>query len=420
MLNRKSEFFAMHCPIKPENKTDQDYRNKILGDLKKAKKLHDTGKLKVKKWTFITPGKLSNEVIVYLKRKAKEFEIEGSHLEATFLANEFYRNKHLIEKFPRLSIPSIESKLDEIHKDIKELKKTHKEEVTFPVTDKKFEGQRKNKQSEDLKRIFQILSNPQTETSKEELRTIFYKTLDRIAQVNAVLGLLNWHDPLEDKDEDMVELCNQGIRLADASKSKVLRANFLAAKGTYLSSIWAKKDMETAYTIKAGNLIGLQMLSEEQKQGTITELRLLEEQFTNAFSEAVDIAIEINNANVLAQVCLNIGQAAGGRYIHLKALNVQRAEREKVLSKRMLLHAKELYGAIGYELGVGYAILNLANQLCIFGEKTEAVALNNEATKIGIKYNDLSLLQSTKWLKQTLTTGKVPDYIHGERRERKV
>ncbi|MDP2941132.1 MAG: hypothetical protein Q8N85_02605, partial [Candidatus Omnitrophota bacterium] len=83
------------------------------------------------------------------------------------------------------------------------------------------------------------------------------------------------------------------------------------------------------------------------------------------------------------------------------------------------LHAKELYSAIGYELGVGYAIHNLSNQLNIFGETEEAKELNKKATEIAKKYNDSSLLQTAKWLGESLATGKTPDYVHGERRERK-
>lgn len=83
------------------------------------------------------------------------------------------------------------------------------------------------------------------------------------------------------------------------------------------------------------------------------------------------------------------------------------------------MHAKELYSAIGYELGVGYAIHNLANNLCTFGEKKEALELNKIVIEIAKKYKDSSLLQTASWLKEILATGKIPDYVHGERRERK-
>jgi len=268
--------------------------------------------------------------------------------------------------------------------------------------------------------ISQQSQKEQTATSKKELKSIYYVTVDKVAQVNIILGLINWNDPLEDKDEDMVEWCEQGARIADILKEKWLRAIFLSYKGIFLSLIWSREDMQTAFTIKAGNTIGIQMISEEQQQAKINELHSLESNFINAFKEAIDIALELKNASILAQVCMNIGNASGARYIHLNALGVrERAAQEKALSKRILLHAKELYSAIGYELGVGYAIHNLSNQLNIFGEAEEAKELNKKATEIAKKYNDSSLLQTAKWLEESLATGKTPDYVHGERRERK-
>src|SRR5271157_2660301 len=54
---------AIYCPIKPERRTDSDYLQKIRSDIKKAQALRDSGKLEVENWTFITPRKLSNDVI---------------------------------------------------------------------------------------------------------------------------------------------------------------------------------------------------------------------------------------------------------------------------------------------------------------------------------------------------------------------
>jgi len=105
--------------------------------------------------------------------------------------------------------------------------------------------------------ISQQSQKEQTATSKKELKSIYYVTVDKVAQVNIILGLINWNDPLEDKDEDMVEWCEQGARIADILKEKWLRAIFLSYKGIFLSLIWSREDMQTAFTIKAGNTIGI-------------------------------------------------------------------------------------------------------------------------------------------------------------------
>ena len=42
-LKSESRIFAIHCPAKPERKTDAALRAKAFGDLEKAKNLHDAG-----------------------------------------------------------------------------------------------------------------------------------------------------------------------------------------------------------------------------------------------------------------------------------------------------------------------------------------------------------------------------------------
>ena len=417
-IQSEKRLLAIYCPTKPENRTDKDFQDKINTDLEKAKNLRDSGKFAIEEWSFITPGKLSNAIIIKLREKAQEFGFNGNHLEATFLSNELHENQYLLEKFPRLYLLTLEPKIEEILRHVKP-KQASKEETDILIN-KRYEKTTKDKESQDLKRVFEILEVEQSDKSKTELRTIFYKTTDKIAQVNAILGLLHWNDSLEDKDEDMVEWCNQGIRISVELGDKLLQAMFLLNKGFYLSRIWAKKDIETYYVIRKGNIIGIQAISEEELQIRIKELKLLEEAFLNAFKNAMDIGIELQNVTLLAQVYLKIGQAAEIRFIHLNKIGTQdRAIKEMVLAKSSLIHAKNLYTAIGYELGVGYALHNLANSLFTFGEKEEAKGLNKTVIEIAQKYNDNSLLQTAIWLKENLETGRIPDYVHGERRERK-
>ncbi len=415
----EKKVLAIYCPSKPENKTDKSYKDKMFKDLAKAKKLHDSGKLDITKWTFITPGSLSNALIIYLRDKAKEVGFEGNHLEATYLADVLYRNLHLLEKFPQLYVSEIEAHLKKISKEIEDLKKPHAEHNEMPIYKGIFERVDQKEESSDGEKVIKILQQDQTVSSKSELKAIYYKTTDKTAQVNVILGLLHWSIPLEDKSEDMVQWCNEGIQLAEKLNSKFLRALFLSFKGVYLSEIWAREDMQMAYSIKMGNVVGVSIVSEEQRQNKINELNRIEDMFSDSFKEAVDVAAGLKNANILAQVCLNIGHAAGNRYIHLNALGIARSNSEKTLAKKMVLHAKDLFSAIGDDLGVGYALHNLAIQLNTFGENDESMAVNKTVIEIANKYGDESLLQTAGWLEETLRTGKIPDYIHGERRERK-
>lgn len=411
-ISSEKRILAIHCPVKPEKMTDKKYLTKIYSDLEKAAKLRDSGKLVIEKWTFVIPYRLSNDVFIKLKNKATQLCFEGSYLEATFLANELYRSDHLIEKFPSLHRIKLDSRLANIEKDIKCLK----EAVTpSKVTEK----QKEYKESEDKKKVLEIMSKEQTESSKNDLKSIFYKTSDKDAQINAILGLLNWFEPSEDKDEDMVEWCNQGISIAKILDDKSVLPIFLASKGRHFSSIWFDEDMLTAFYIKAGNTVGIPLINEAERQEKLKTLRSLEAQFTTDFKEALEIAMELKNGEVIAQVCILVGSSAGERYIHVVRFNKERAITEKTLAKKAILIAKHVYEAMGSELGVGYAIHNLANQLDTFGEKDEAMKLTKKAIQIAQKYGDASLLQTAMWLEEKIKTGKIPDYVHGERRERK-
>src|SRR5262245_45972662 len=71
-LETEQRIFAMYCPLKPERKTDADYRKKALDDLEKARLLREKGKYRVHRWTFVTPRPISNEVIVAIRKRGDE------------------------------------------------------------------------------------------------------------------------------------------------------------------------------------------------------------------------------------------------------------------------------------------------------------------------------------------------------------
>ena len=420
-VRSEKRLLAIYCPTKPETKTDKEFKRKISEDMVKAKKLKDSGKIQIEKWTFVTPGKLSHELLVFLDEKAKEYGVVANHIEATYLSDELLRNRHLVEKFPDLHMSSVEETMKTLVNEIKELKTPHEEKNKIAPDNVIYKGKEPTHEpSNDSKEVFNILKNQQTNNSKTELRTIYYRTTDKVAQINVIFGMIHWFEPADDKYEDMVDWCNQGIKIADTLNEKSLTSLLLSFKGLYLSYMWARKDLDCASAIRMGNAIGIQTVSAAQQEKTIQELRLLENEFEESFKMSVNIAIKIKNASILGRIFMNIGQAAGGRYLHLNAMGVEGASSEKALTKRMYLQAKELFAAIGDETSVGYALHNLTNDLKNFGEIDEAKALNKTVIEVANKHNNKSLLQVALWLKETLETGKIPDYIHGERRERKI
>ncbi|MFC1817494.1 hypothetical protein ACFL0B_00175 [Thermodesulfobacteriota bacterium] len=209
----EKRILAMYCPIKPERKTDADYLKKIRSDMLKAQSLRDSGSYEIENWTFLTPRKLSNRVIVEMRKLAESIGFNANHLESTFLATELAKNKHLISEFPALHISDLDSKFDEIFKLLseKELKKEQTEEELD--NEHVYKGQPENK--EEMDQVLKIRRDPKEEHTKPELKTIYYKTSDPVVKLNALLGLLDFYDPSEDEAENLVQLCNEGIEIAD-------------------------------------------------------------------------------------------------------------------------------------------------------------------------------------------------------------
>lgn len=418
-LGSEKAIFAIYCPIKPEKKTDNDYLDKIASDMQKAAKLRDAGKYKVERWTFITPRKLSSNVVAQMCKLGSRFGFAANHLESTFLANELYKNPHLFEAFPQLHVTQIDKKLDKI---LSYFEKTQKEESPIqehPLGVSIVES--KTGDSGDNKRVIELRRGLPTGNTKKELKTIYHASKDIVAQLNALIGLLDLFDLLEDPPADMVELCKSGIALTESIGSQCFKAFFLAQKASFLSFTYINEDMRMFFSIMASNLSGLDFVTEEQRQSTLGRLRRIQEEFNSDFDAALNLTAKSNDLQMLAGVLLLIGNAAGQRALAYRQMGVSnRYEYERNLCKRSLLFAKNIYAHIADEEGVANVLHNLANQIRFFGEKEEALALVTQSIEIFNKTGNKLLLQKAVWLEDAIRTGRIPDYVHGGKREQSV
>ncbi|MEE9542252.1 MAG: hypothetical protein V3V95_00530 [Thermodesulfobacteriota bacterium] len=412
----EKRIIAMYCPVKPEKKTDKDFLTKIKSDLGKAVKLRSTGEYEVERWTFLTPRKLANCVVSIMRREAAEVSIEANSQESTFLANELYKNEKLIKAFSFLHIYDIDAKLDEILESVK----ARPESVVSspPDIDKEHVYQPDTADNEEFDRVVGLRNGAASKEKKSALKVLSYKATDPIVQINALLGLLDFFNPMDDSSESMIQLCDSGIKVAERVKGKSVHAYFLAQKGYHLSLYHSDIDMRTCLQIRVDNQVGFPMITEEQRQSVIEQLSELKEGYTKAFSDALGLAKESQDVEALASVFIAIGNAAGHRALYLSQLGyVDIAEKEKQHCKNTLLAVKDMYAHVSDELGVANALFNLANHIRFLGEETEALALTVDSIEVAKKYDDAQLLQKASWLKESLETGKIPDYVHGERRE---
>jgi hypothetical protein len=421
-IRSEERMLQFYCPEKPEKVTDKKLLDKIETDLAKAHRLHTTGRWTVKRWTFITPRPLSNDVLQQLTSKGSRLGISANHLDATYLAEVLLRHRHLADNLHNIYLLEMNNNIREILA----ILKTRNGQV--PRESEPFPGIPSAKRSlwlpavktPDFDDARRIVETEQTDTSKSDLKSILYKSCDPYAQGIAILGLLQWYDPCSDAVDDMVAWCDRGIGIANRIGDRIHQAHFTARRGLFLSYKFTFLDMETALSIRAGNSVGVQLVSETQREAAIIELRELEAMFVEAFRNALKLASESRDLRAYGQVMLPIGDAAGDRARHFSEMGLHdRAQQEKETSLNALLTAREAFSLCGDDLSYGYALYSIANQLRFWGERTEALDLLRSSEVIADKYHDFRLQQASDNLRHTIETGRLPDYLHGERPERK-
>ena len=413
----KQQLLAIYCPIKPESRTDRHFVAKIKSDMRKAAELHVSGRFQIQSWAFVTPRKLSTKVLAAMNAEASSLPFSACHLEATFLSNLLYKHALLIQKFPFLHVGQLERKIDSLLEKMAAKSAVDDADAT-PTEEFVAQQDGTGPPSEDLQNVLDIRGREQTEASKAELRTIYYASTDRVAQLNAVLGLLQWHDPVEETESQMIEWCDQGIAIASELGAIEAEAFLLAKKGVFLSSAWVHLDISTWVLVMQTNLTGVPLITEAQRCDRQKQLKELDRAFTESFDQALERCGEASTVKAWAEVLICIGNAAGQRAAHIRRMGLQ-YDADGRLAKRALLAAKDLYAQQGNDLGAAYAVHNLANQLSYLGESQESLALTRQVLEVARKHGDFRLEQTARWLEEALETGRTPDYLHGERRERK-
>ncbi|HEB12220.1 MAG TPA: hypothetical protein ENI11_00915 [Actinobacteria bacterium] len=399
-VRSEEKILAIYCPIKPEKKTDSDYFKKIKSDMAKASALRDSGEFPVKRWTFVTPRKLSNDLTAKMIELGRENEFDVNHVEATYLAKEISKNPHLVKDFPQLHMLDIDSKLDEILDYVKQKQppalkvKNHPHGVVFAKS--------KPENSNDNKRIKELRLAEPTDQIKKELKTLYYGASDTAAQLNALIGMLDLFNAGEDESTDMIVLCESGITLARLTKSNRLEAYLTAKKAYFLSYIYCNEDLDLAFAIKVSNQTGIPYMIEDQRQTALSRLGHLQEEYETAFNMALELTKKANDIAMMGEVLTMIGSAAGQRAIAYRRILEDRYQYEKNLSKKSLLVAKNLYAQIGNEVGIAYAIHNIANQIRFFGEEVEALALARKSIEAAKKLDNKNLLRKAVQLEKTI------------------
>lgn len=403
---------AMYCPIKAEQKTDADYIGKVKGDIAKAATLKQEKKYDIDAWTFITPRKLSDDVIARMRALGEKFGIRVSHQESTFLANELYRRSHLLKGFPSLQQLDLSEKIDQVLEILKSKREA-------PPGEPKEEPHEKPLICDEAgnARFHELVGGVPTQEAKSELKAMAFRTTDPILEINAILALLRWFDPADDDRGQLLGFAERGAQRAMRCGMTNPEAVFRAYKAELLRWDFNTGFIEAYFSHIADILVPFATTPLEQRQQRLTRLRELEEGWKAEVGRAMDLIKESRDHETVAGVLVTIGTSIGQlAHMHRMIGDKPAADHHLAKCKDLLMAAKDVYGAAGDELGATNAVFNLANQIRWHDGKDEALNLVKSAIPIAGKHGDLLLLQKAKWLQQTLETGVIPDYAAGERR----
>lgn len=414
-LETEHRVFAIYCPVKPERKKDSDYRDKAFSDFKKVARLRDDGKYFVERWTFVTPRKLPNDVIVDIRKRAQELALEANHIEATYLSGLLLKHSHLVKDFPEYQISQLEELVRKAlaSPEVKEPKPSRTPEYDIFSY---LEVKKAAANDEALKEVITLRESTDHAVAKQGLRALYYRSMNPLVQVNAVAGLLDLFDPITDDLADLANLCEAARGAAKRLGSTSAEAYLLAQRGYYQSFEFSRLAIERWTNMMAEQMIGLSLENPGLVARRQARLKQLSDGYSEAFTSALQLAHESKSGPAMAAVLISIGNAAGQRAIASKQIGPQVAfEHDRDACKRALLGAKDIYAQLGSEHEVANALMNLANQIRFLDEVEEAKELVKVVIPIAEKHGDRDLLQKAKVLEQRLLTGKIPDYAAGEK-----
>ena len=417
-IRSEARVLAFHCPVKPDQKTDKAYKEKILKDLGKATQIRDSGDLPVRAWTFVTPRKLAHDLIVFIQSESQKRGLSGSHLEATYLATMLLEHPNLIKEFPGLHVSELEDLLRKALVVEERIEQRIEQQPESSTSGAKRDVLKGAADATTNERVLEIRAAANSPEGKAELRAILYRSADPVVQLNALLGVLDAFDPMEDRVPDLVGLCETGIALAKRIGSTGTEAFLLAKKGNFISFLHSRLDIEEWASNQADMAIGM-VFEPERRPKNLAKLQEYKKKYAEAFTKALELAQSNSDAGAFAAVMVELGNAAGLRAGNMRVIGLDDAAgAELAICKDALLRAKNVYAAIGDSLGALRATFNIANQIRFQGEIDEAKHIVTYVLGEARKLGDADLIQKATWMKETLETGHIPDYVNGERRKR--
>lgn len=428
-ISSSKTLVAKHCFEKPvPRKTNRkiEILKKARGDLKKAIVLSNN--LEIKRWMFVTSYPIPTNVYVTIKNEA---EVAGFELECfgpDLIAVKLLENKHILQNHPYLHVVRIDETLKHIDESLSvlvtdaQLSQTCQAlgETPEPIfktlmsvgqqklSPNIFKAVPKSGNSLDFKRILEIYENTPSPELEKEVKSIIYSSFDQEAMLQGVHLLVSWYKFSRETIDTHLTFVDLGIDIARNIKKPDSEAILLAEKGSLLSTKFVLLDLEGWGRVETSNKIGILLITNEDKDVIVKELKNLNREFNELFKDAITKAYISNNHLAVTKVFSRIGDAAGNRAGHFLSLGIKdRAIFEQRLCKSSFMFAKMVSVQFNNETEIAYVLYNFANALGFIGETDEALKVLKEAVKLAKKNEMNDVLSNVERLEQLIKEPKI-------------
>lgn len=244
------------------------------------------------------------------------------------------------------------------------------------------------KQEEDA--IMAIISGTCSPEAVAKLRRMLPVTKDKTNELQILLALVSWHKDGTDPDE-LLELCQRGIKLTSSMGLENEEAVFRAHNANGLMQLWVHIDLDGWGKVQATNSLGVPLITEEQQKATVARLGKIEEKIQEEIAFAARVANKTGSIQLTGLTYSNALSAYGMRAMHLKGLNIESWKNDKARVLRILSDGKDHLVKVGSKVNLAHLYHNAANQMRYIGSRDEAMGMAEEAHRLAKEVEDLEL-----------------------------
>lgn len=304
-------------------------------------------------------------------------------------------------------------------------------------------------EKDNLQNAINLLMSGRRKEAATELLNLDNKIMDKNLRIQLIDASLSALDPIKE-GERLIEMSEEGRKIAENNSKKDLQAHFMSRRADLLMTKVTFLQYQRQNLKLAPGWMEFSTEADKQEYEKLTaQVEKLEREVNDLLEQALMLAEQSGNKNVLGRVWMAKGSVESSRYLHYKTECMRGNLRTKLWLKfeflrypffenlfiftgknkqklqsfvntftANFLKAAQIFEDSG-DSTAGYAYHNLANDLKTAYRFREARKYLEKAKSIAVKHNDPLLKQQVEMLGKAIRAKNrnIPDYLSGETRE---